>query len=511
MTGTRTLSRSVARRLLICVGLLAAISFSARSAHAVVKFFDGFGDADINNNGTPLEAADVDVNNNTTIGTYTPARASNSALATNPEVNSVLNASDVGLRWLSNAGFTSSNTGDPKAFVRIVDDTQGSMQETKTVANGGLGVTAINNGYAMSWNSKGRGSTAAAFFDQNIALGHTVGDQVKVSFDYRIWRDAPNANTVEAPADALLRFGLYQDTDHQLGMTNPSAGRDVGGVMQPAVWGQQDGWFEGTRASLGGNNAIGSPGDAGWFSQVTIEDPNGGILKPPLQNGGNWRIREESNIGTGSNDVRVLQGTTDVDTVAVPHEATPMAQDYGLVNLDINKVYNLSMTLQRATSEVTGDTITATLTATDRATGISYTLSGTEPAHSSTGQPDGILSDNWDYFVIGSPSTTDDYDMIIDNFKLEVLGSNAGVPGDYNNDGTVNAADYVLWRKGGTLANEVADVGTISAADYAEWRARFGNTSGSGTSLGGSAVPEPGSPLLLLIGGLLVAGTQRRV
>jgi hypothetical protein len=75
-----------------------------------------------------------------------------------------------------------------------------------------------------------------------------------------------------------------------------------------------------------------------------------------------------------------------------------------------------------------------------------------------------------------------------------------GTPGDYNNNGVVDAADYVLWRKGGPLANEVDNPGTVNAADYTAWRARFGNTSGSGSGLAAGAVPEPGSTVLVLLG-----------
>ena len=76
----------------------------------------------------------------------------------------------------------------------------------------------------------------------------------------------------------------------------------------------------------------------------------------------------------------------------------------------------------------------------------------------------------------------------------------AGVPGDYNNNGIVDSADYVLWRNGGPLQNEVDAVGTVNDADYTAWRSRFGNTSGSGAGLGGAAVPEPGSLALVGIG-----------
>jgi hypothetical protein len=78
-----------------------------------------------------------------------------------------------------------------------------------------------------------------------------------------------------------------------------------------------------------------------------------------------------------------------------------------------------------------------------------------------------------------------------------ILQAAPGVQGDYNGNGTVDAADYVAWRKGGTLVNEVDTPGTVNAADYTAWRARFGNTTGSG--LGASAIPEPAMSVLLLL------------
>jgi hypothetical protein len=50
------------------------------------------------------------------------------------------------------------------------------------------------------------------------------------------------------------------------------------------------------------------------------------------------------------------------------------------------------------------------------------------------------------------------------------------LPGDYNNNGTVDTADYVLWRNGGPLQNEVDTPGTVTQADYDVWRANFGRT-----------------------------------
>jgi len=72
------------------------------------------------------------------------------------------------------------------------------------------------------------------------------------------------------------------------------------------------------------------------------------------------------------------------------------------------------------------------------------------------------------------------------------------IPGDYNVNGVVDSADYVVWRKGGLLQNEVATLGSNTPEDYSEWRARFGNTSGSGLG-SGSAVPEPSALIMLSV------------
>jgi hypothetical protein len=71
-----------------------------------------------------------------------------------------------------------------------------------------------------------------------------------------------------------------------------------------------------------------------------------------------------------------------------------------------------------------------------------------------------------------------------------------GLPGDYNGDGRVDAADYVVWRKNGAgpLPN---DNGLTTSVDrFNLWRANFGNMApgGGGSS---SAVPEPATVILL--------------
>ena len=85
--------------------------------------------------------------------------------------------------------------------------------------------------------------------------------------------------------------------------------------------------------------------------------------------------------------------------------------------------------------------------------------------------------------------------VYLDNLVVTNNDLPPGVDGDYNNNGIVDAADYILWRNNGPLMNEVVDPGIVTAGDYTAWRARFGNTSGSGSVAAGS-VPEPASFVL---------------
>jgi hypothetical protein len=68
--------------------------------------------------------------------------------------------------------------------------------------------------------------------------------------------------------------------------------------------------------------------------------------------------------------------------------------------------------------------------------------------------------------------------------------------GDYNEDGQVDAADYIVWRKG------MVD----PQADYATWRLNFGNSSGAGVH---GSVPEPTTLLACAIGMMFTIAGQR--
>jgi hypothetical protein len=67
----------------------------------------------------------------------------------------------------------------------------------------------------------------------------------------------------------------------------------------------------------------------------------------------------------------------------------------------------------------------------------------------------------------------------------------AGLPGDFNGDNSVDAADYVVWRKG------VGTTYTQAAIDV--WRSHFGQPAGAGEESENSSVPEPATVHFILV------------
>ena len=97
-----------------------------------------------------------------------------------------------------------------------------------------------------------------------------------------------------------------------------------------------------------------------------------------------------------------------------------------------------------------------------------------------------------------------------DNVRLDATPF---TPGDYNGNGTLDAADYTVWRDtltaaGSDLLNDPTP-GTVDESDFQYWRDNFGATLGSG-AVSVTAVPEPTSGALFLAG-LLAMVFHRRL
>ncbi|HEX2477556.1 MAG TPA: hypothetical protein VHK01_22560 [Lacipirellulaceae bacterium] len=108
-------------------------------------------------------------------------------------------------------------------------------------------------------------------------------------------------------------------------------------------------------------------------------------------------------------------------------------------------------------------------------------------------------------------------DTLVDAYppmgSIAWIRSPDAITGDYDSDGTVNAADLTKWRadfgkwvaKGGGADGN--GNGIVDTADYVVWRKAFGIDASPGNL---SAVPEPGIAISLLLTAMIVGSTCRR-
>ena len=110
----------------------------------------------------------------------------------------------------------------------------------------------------------------------------------------------------------------------------------------------------------------------------------------------------------------------------------------------------------------------------------------------------------------GSGSPFDPDQIVLSSFLQA-----AGLLGDYNQNGVVDAADYVVWRNtlgqtGTGLAADGNTNGQIDDGDYNVWRSHFGRTSGSGSATGSATIPEPATLVLLCLTAIGIVTFRRR-
>ncbi|TWT85545.1 hypothetical protein Pla123a_03520 [Posidoniimonas polymericola] len=121
-----------------------------------------------------------------------------------------------------------------------------------------------------------------------------------------------------------------------------------------------------------------------------------------------------------------------------------------------------------------------------------HSLSATAPAGTAQVRVAGVVNNIFNNPAGGAQSA------FWDDFSL--MTAIAGLAGDFNNDGMVDAADYTVWRDGfGT---------TYDQSDYDDWAANYGATSAPSAAAG--AVPEPATGLCCLTAAALVVGLRRR-
>ncbi len=137
---------------------------------------------------------------------------------------------------------------------------------------------------------------------------------------------------------------------------------------------------------------------------------------------------------------------------------------------------------------------------------------------------DGFDPESGSWVIATASSFTGNFESVTPGFAVSRQGGElmlsvvAGLPGDYNDDGIVNLADYTVWRDnlGGSFdlnGNGVEtgeSAGVVDAADYNYWRSHYGSSLASLANSEANVVPEPAS-LLLLLTPIVAIYLRRRV
>ncbi len=138
-------------------------------------------------------------------------------------------------------------------------------------------------------------------------------------------------------------------------------------------------------------------------------------------------------------------------------------------------------------------------------------------SHPQLGQPLGIRLVNRNHVDVIDPVV--DLEVDFDAVALDATPFDpTGLTGDYNNNGSVDAADYVVWRRrlntSRVLPNDAIG-GVVDANQFTQWRMHFGESLGGGAGasvLSRNSVPEPGTLWIITASSLsTLKRTKRRV
>jgi hypothetical protein len=308
-------------------------------------------------------------------------------------------------------------------------------------------------------------------------------------------------------------------TNHGIRISHGSAGNGTGGV---------------------GRFIMHNPASGGYVRTYTLsvasDRTNGdgitrgvGILEFDYENGNTRPIQVLSNLSINNGLDNTPQGAFPASTRSsrldlVLHSAPTLTagvpQNLGLIDVNFR---NLVGGVINGTGDLDGDTVFND----DRV--FSNANAPNPLAVSAAYYQDSIVSAvfgstkyNWKISYTGNISWTDDNNSVVGSVTgtggtdVVLIGLNTesvGLPGDFNNDGKVDAGDYATWRKNAvanaTLPNDNG-VGN-QASRFSLWRANFGNPPGAGSSLSSAAVPEPHSILLTLCGLIGVTLARRQL
>ncbi|BBO35810.1 dockerin type I domain-containing protein [Lacipirellula parvula] len=257
--------------------------------------------------------------------------------------------------------------------------------------------------------------------------------------------------------------------------------------------------------------ADGNNGDGITTGVATVEFhfENGGTR--PIQVDRNLTINnglDADSIGTRSSRLELVLDSAPMLTAGVPQNLGLFDVNFGgtfsgIINgtgdLDGDAVFNDDRVFSNAAGSVhyrQGDTVSATFGNTKYNWTISYTgdITWTDPVAGSVAA------------VAGSGGT----DVVLVGLSSETLAVDDA---DFNNDGTVDGKDFLIWQRGfgsGTN-NGTGDAngnGAVDAADLTIWKSQFGGPAPGVAAV--SAIPEPATMALAFVAMCGLLAVRRR-
>jgi hypothetical protein len=267
-----------------------------------------------------------------------------------------------------------------------------------------------------------------------------VGPSMSVTGDHEI----QSRVTLLADTTVDVASGSTLEFNHRLNLGGHQLGLSGGGTVAINNTQNSDG---------GGGIAVGS-------SVLT----GGGTVGGDLANENGGTVAPGNSPGTLAVDGDYTQGAA--GTLAI--EIAETAFDRLVVNGQANLAGTLDVTL----------------------------LDGFAPSNGATFDILDFSSVSGDFDTLNLPT---DFSWDVTTGILSVGSGGPGLHGDFNGNGTVDAADYTLWQDGLNT--------TYTQADYVVWRANFGRSAGGGAS---AAVPEPTCWMMLVITLVTMTGLSRR-
>jgi hypothetical protein len=283
------------------------------------------------------------------------------------------------------------------------------------------------------------------------------------------------------------------------------AGNDADAGHPVEMWGVG---FGGAESTLG-YSTFGFTGESG------AEYFNSGDRRWPISGGsftGPYQIYAIDGAGNDvSNAISGGYSATAVGNTTAPFAPTPFA---------VGKVYDELGAEVAAGSSVSQGTEFVFEPNLEDAALVSYVQNSLAAGHlgfffASLDEPNGHSGDVFypDFYLDNVPNGPNPYGNA-PTIELSVtILPDEPLLGDYDESGVVDVDDYATWKAAfgsavaaGTGADGNGD-GIVDAADYSVWRDNLGG--GVGGNAGVAAVPEPGTILLLVVTGVMLA-MQRR-